>query len=597
MPYSFASNRCRLSCVLFCSLLVSQSLSIFAQEEKDAEKFMSGASKTIQDAVVIKQEAGVDQKVKYAELMKYGPWDDRNYSITSDDMKMLPAEDQYMHNVPAFFKIYLRKQQPKLGKFYPRSAYQQFLIMHGGFFVNGKLYMEGLGVGYHGGRKKMQKTLNDEVILDLNLRGNEVSIEANPNNKLELVAGSNRQGGQTMYFSSDGGKTWQFSQTNPSSCCDPTIAWSKDGSKVYQADLSSSIGVRWAVSDDKGKTWGPMRVLTSSGSDKEFLHVDHSDSAHQDNIYLTYHNSNVMQFARSTDKGQSFETPISFDNAPRGIGSDITTDKLGHIYYVYPALGGEGITLLKSTDGGETFSQPKQIAALRGIFDFPIPAMETRRAFIYACADYDEKNDTIYVSWTDEADDSNVNSNSPSQRRGWIQVAKSSDGGETWSVVTRPHANDGQLNSSTPIDRFHPWITVEDGVVHVIYYDTRHSTNRSGVDLYYTSSKDGGATWEKELRFSSETSVNLNDAQEWGDYNGLSVVLDNVVASWTDNRRSNSPDADDKVAMVRSAQIGKIEPTADPSIIVIREEIEKIKESLRKVEEQLNEISNGEGDQ
>ncbi len=538
--------------LLVITLLALTSLSapLLAQR-----KSQSGAAKAIQDAAQIAQVRGMDQRVDYRSLTRYGPWDDRNYNVTRADLALIPERDQYLHNIPVFFKVFLRKEQPALGEFYPRSALQYFQILHGGLMVNGKLYKEGLGIGYHQGRSvaaDATRAATHEVILDLNVGGNEVSVEANPLNKLELVAGSNRSGGQTMYYSYDGGVTWNFSQINPSSCCDPTIAWSSDGSKVYQADLSNTIGVRWAVSNDKGQTWGPMQVLTTSGSDKEFIHVDHSaTSPHIDNIYLTYHNSTVMQFARSIDMGVSFSTPIAFTVEPSGIGSDITTDPAGDIYYFYPALGGQGIRLLKSTDGGVSFGSSTQVAPLNGLYDFPIPSMETREAFLYVSADVDVNTGDIYVAWTDEADDSvGGGTGSAANNHAWIQVAKSADEGVNWTVLPHPHdATD--LISGTPIDRFHPWIDVaENGFVHIIYYDTRHSVNRTGVDLYYSVSTDGGASWETEQRFSTETSDNLTDQQEWGDYNGLSVVLDNIVATWTDNRPSNDPaGGNDKVAM------------------------------------------------
>ena len=109
----------------------------------------SGSAKSVQDAAVIEQTRGVDQRVDYQSLTKYGPWDDRNYDVTLEDLSLIPENDQYLHNIPVFFKIFLRKQQPDMGDYYPRSALQQFQILHGGLLVNGILYKEGLGIGYH----------------------------------------------------------------------------------------------------------------------------------------------------------------------------------------------------------------------------------------------------------------------------------------------------------------------------------------------------------------------------------------------------------------------------------------------------------------
>ena len=112
------------------------------------EEYESGAAKSIQDAAEISQEKGVDQRVDYQSLTKYGPWDDRNYCVTLDDLSLIPEKDQYLHNVPVFFKIHLRKEQSDLGEFYPRSALQSFQLLHGGLLVNGVLYKEGLGIDY-----------------------------------------------------------------------------------------------------------------------------------------------------------------------------------------------------------------------------------------------------------------------------------------------------------------------------------------------------------------------------------------------------------------------------------------------------------------
>ncbi len=507
----------------------------------------------------IKQSLGVDQRVDYKSLEALGPWDDRNYQLTQEDLATLPANDQYLSHVPVFFKIQKRRMEPTIGKYYPRSTLQHFQMLHGGLIVDGVWYKEGLGVGYHptskNGRfakipgvdiKGVVIDPNTETPFELNVSGNETTVECNPTNNLNCVAGSNGAGGQRMYYSSDAGETWTLSQVNPeNSCCDPVVDWSLDGSIVYQADLGglAGLGTRWSRSLDQGVTWEPMQTITPAGTDKEWIHVDRSPtSPHVDNIYVTFHVGNVMQFARSTDMGLTMSTPIAFSAEDRGIGSDITTDSMGNVYYVYPSTQGGGLRLLKSTDGGLTFAAGTQVAPLNGSFDFAIPSMESRRAFIYVSVDVDSE-DNIYVAFTDEADDS-VGGGGPGPanlRRGVIKVAKSTDGGATWALTTTPHANDGELASGNPIDRFHPWLMVaENDAVHIGFYDTRNSVNRTGVDFYYNVSLDGGATWlpEGEQRYSTETSDNITNGQEWGDYNGLSVVLNKIVMTWTDNRPS-----------------------------------------------------------
>lgn len=86
---------------------------------------------------IIVQARGVDQTVDYASLRKYGPWDDRNYSLTAEDLKYLSSDEHALDNqLPAFFRVELRKEMPHLRKSgpaqYPRSALQLFEQRHGG---------------------------------------------------------------------------------------------------------------------------------------------------------------------------------------------------------------------------------------------------------------------------------------------------------------------------------------------------------------------------------------------------------------------------------------------------------------------------------
>lgn len=87
--------------------------------------------------VEIDQSRGVDQRVDYRSLTKYGPWDDRNYDLTAEDLEYLsPDEDQLHDPLPAFFRVELRKEFPDLRKSgpaqYPRSAVPLFELRHGG---------------------------------------------------------------------------------------------------------------------------------------------------------------------------------------------------------------------------------------------------------------------------------------------------------------------------------------------------------------------------------------------------------------------------------------------------------------------------------
>lgn len=510
------------------------------------------------DSATIEQAMGVDQNVDYAELRRFGPWDDRNYALTEADVALLPENDEFRHGVPAFFKIERRKEAAAegypIGEHYPRELDKDFLIRYGGLLQDGVLHRRGLGIYYHPDPANPPPPLiytTDPIVqampfavpvngeTPMAIGDNETSIKYNPINPMIVIAGSNGPGGQNHNYSNDGGATWFSAGVLPSTCCDPAMEWSADGTVAYAATLPSSGGLRAGLSrsTNNGQTWGPVIIVSTGSSDKEWIHVDKSPSSpYLENVYLTWHQSNVMFFSRSTDKGVTWSTPISFPSAARGIGSDITTDSAGNIYYIWPSSSAStaNIYMVKSTDGGATFGTPVVVQPLFDTFDFPIPSMETRRAFIYIAADTDRSGGAhdgrIYAAYTALHPSSG---GTTATNHAWIQVAYSDDGGATWALTTTPHS---EADIAT-IDRYHPWLEVDtSGAVHIGFYDTRNSPNRTGVDFYYNYSTDGGTTWLDETRISAATSVNITNGQEWGDYNGIAAGPTEAVMSWTDNR-------------------------------------------------------------
>jgi hypothetical protein len=527
----------------------------------------------------IEQTRGVDSRVDYASLVRFGPWDDRNYDLTQEDLALFAANEADLDApVPAFYRVELRRTFDLLdtGEVqYPRSAYPRFITTYGGFLVGGRLYKETIRrAGVWVLLDESPEELSDGETADLIAGGGppqrfldgdarvtnpsgaaESAIAINPVDTNIVIAGTNGPGGgQRMHFSADGGETWTQAAALPlgGTCCDPTVAWSIDGTKGYAVTLGS--GVWFYRTGDDGQTWTDLEVDTpgdprrelGSGVDKEYVHVDQfPGSPHADNVYLTWHQGNVMQFARSLDKGNTWSTPLAFGPDDRGIGSDITTDTAGNIYYIYPAFSTRLIRLKKSTDGGMTFDPQTTVATTEGSFDFPVPSMEARNVFIYVAADTDRTggpfNDSIYAAWTDNTGpDSGV----PANNHARIQVAYSRNGGGTWTVRT-PH----ETADSNDVDRYHQWLSVaSDGSVHVIFYDTRLDATRDSVNIFHSDSTDGGDTWSTPERTSLETSPDIDNGFEFGDYNGLDIVMSDLIAIYTDTRAEGGGNTKDVYA-------------------------------------------------
>ncbi len=520
--------------------------------ENDKEAYVD----QIDDATIV-QSQGVDQSVDYAGLRRFGPWDDRNYALTKADVAMLPANDEYRFGVPAFFKILKRKELIDEGfplqEHYPRELDKEFDLRFGGLLQDGVLHRRGLGVYSHPDPTNPPQSLRyatDPIPHSVPINGEnfmaigdeETSIKYNPVDPAKIIAGSNGSGGQSQNYSLDGGATWLSGGVLPNTCCDPAMEWSADGTVAYAATLTSGSfsGFRAGIyrSTNNGQTWTGRVDVSTGSSDKEYVHVDKSPSSpYLENVYLTWHQSNTMFFARSLDKGVTWSAPISFPTAAKGIGSDITTDNAGNIYYIWPSSNAatNNVYMLKSTDGGATFAAPVVVQQLFDVYDFPIPAMESRNAFIYIAADTDRSTGPhagrVYAAYT--AMHPSSSNGAAATNHAWIQVAYSDNGGATWALTTTPHS----VADIATVDRFHPWLEVDaGGAVHIGFYDTRNSVNRTGIDFYYNYSVDGGTTWLDETRVSSVTSPNITNGQEWGDYNGLTVGPVSAAMSWSDNR-------------------------------------------------------------
>lgn len=505
---------------------------------------------------------GADPGVDYVALTRIGPWDDRNYELTREDLALLaPNEEEQVGPLPAFFRVELRRARPELRRRgpaqYPRSALQIFRLLYDGYLVDGQVFR---GATRQDGRwivlevegiprdQVKQRFLAGEVRVTSPEGAAESAVKVHPTNSDLVIAGSNGPGaGQRMHFSSDGGETWtETSLPLGGTCCDPTVDWSSDGTYAHTATLGDCVASGCAVwyyrSSDHGQTWNdlasvtpgdPRRELTATGSDKEFIHVDkHPTSPHKDNVYLTWHDNNVLKFAVSTNHGHTWTT-TSFAGDPQGIGSDITTDKNGNIYYFWPDFDAPEIVMKKSTNGGASFEAVRTVASTQASFIFPIPSMETREVFLYASADVDLSDgpfgNSVYVAWTDSTAPPGA---TPSNNHARIRVAYSRDGGATWTVTT-PHPTADQ----NQVDRWHQWLAVDPtGRVHVVYYDTQRDPSRTSVDLFYTFSTDGAQTFETPVRVTSAQSPNIADSFEFGDYNGLDATLGNLIAVFTDNR-------------------------------------------------------------
>jgi hypothetical protein len=174
--------------------------------------------------VAIDPGKGIDLQVDYEALAAFGPWDDRNYSLTREDLEYLPAGDAQMKTrVPVFFRVGLRREAIRLGLGtfvqYPLSAWNVFRQRYGGYLVDGAYYTQVRREGDRfvvlmGDGGTVPPPASETVSIPSEVRvtspegAAESAIAISPVDTTRLVAGSNGpNGGQRMHYSTDSGAT------------------------------------------------------------------------------------------------------------------------------------------------------------------------------------------------------------------------------------------------------------------------------------------------------------------------------------------------------------------------------------------------------
>ena len=394
----------------------------------------------------------------------------------------------------------------------------------------------------------------------------ESDIRVNYWDATKVVSASNNivgSGQQGIYYSTNGGANWAQTVLPLVSGdlyhSDPTVDWTPDG-RVWSSamgiqDAGNTLRLRNYFSTDNGATW--TFDATPSGSqtsvDKQMVWVDHSaTSPFQGQMYAIWHNGPPAFMNRRTAGagGTWLPNPIQVsgaESAGTAIGSDVKTNRMGDVFGAWPATGGQKLFIVKSTNGGASYSAPVQIASTFDAFEIILPAFATRKALIYVSlgAYRTASVDHVYATWTDLAGGSGCNTpanepgtNVASACKSRVWFARSVDGGATWSAPMKINDQAG-LN-----DQFNQWLVVDEtnGGLAVIYYDTVADAGRKKTDIYYQSSANGGVSWSSPFKVTSaatdETSAGSNSGNQYGDYNALSGYANTFFPSWTDRRNN-----------------------------------------------------------
>jgi hypothetical protein len=419
----------------------------------------------------------------------------------------------------------------------------------------------------------------------------EVVIASDPANPSRLIActmlepGPNRSVKSAAFASFDGGVSWgQPIVTTSHWANDPTCAYGpggvayflhkvNDGNRVPPTSVNSDfdyLGIHRSA--DGGRRWEPM-IRGPQTNDRPFMAVDtRAGSARRGRLYVVYNGHvhgetgghdnanfrNTVVLQSSDDRGRTFSTFVARalmdQSATEGsnaaiCGIDVLSDGTVLVLYSHMIIvtSGEGgpktatgkpselrsaLRVLRSRNGGATFDSAATIGDIKSAYNFAnargVPAS------IAVDANSTRFRDRTYVVWTDFA-----------SGRGQIRIAHSTDAAATWSAPR--FVNDDSLaapRAGGGPDHFMATVAVNrDGVVGVLWYDRRESSDNLAYHARFAASFDGGLTWTPSVRVSAAPNdpKAQRDGQAFlvtgGDTAGLTAAADGRFhAVWIDNR-------------------------------------------------------------
>ncbi len=346
-------------------------------------------------------------------------------------------------------------------------------------------------------------------------------------------------------YSFDGGITWHdtlFVGTPYAWDSDPGITVDANGN-FYAVILSlpsdiSMSGIFVFKSQDGGESWsGPYTVVDSNSQafeDKELITCDVSpNSPYQGDLYVVwmrfydYENGGIL-ISKSTDGGETWTQPARLSQRTYGYQWPVpVVGDSGTLYVAWLDYYYDRIRFTRSVDGGNTFSPPSTVTPLNGGYYYIAPSGNLLVISYPAMAtDINPESPyygNLYMAYMDSTSDNGMD----------IFFRKSTDRGETWTYAIR--LNDDP--TGVVVDQFHPWIDVdENGVITVIFYDRRNDPNNILMDLYMTQSFDGGETWTPNKRVTSVSSFPPTKSGLIGEYIGLDTHDGIPYMVWTDAR-------------------------------------------------------------
>ena len=367
----------------------------------------------------------------------------------------------------------------------------------------------------------------------------EPSITVNPANPRNIVGtwkqdvGPDSTRSDLVASSLDGGRTWRRSTIPGLSKCtggtadgasDPWVSAGVDGTVYFSGlaphfqgttPLSAVVASR---SRDGGRTWRVPATLSppAEGNETPAITASPRRPGRAYAVWAEFATA-AIKFSRTSDRGATWSPPVVVDpSIPDAIDlvPRLVVLPNGTLVTVFAraefAIGVGKIYATRSLDQGRTWTAPVELLAapLEGFVDpdtgeeLPQPQFEN-----VAVA----PDGSVYVT---------VEANS-SPSTGEIAVARSRDGGVSWTRVTSPGVG---------AYAFEPAIAVDShGTVGITWYDLRNDRPGDAAltgDVWFASSRDRGSSWQ-ETHVAGPTDLRtgaLARQNHVGEYQGLAAI-------------------------------------------------------------------------